>query len=190
MFSSTVALVSRTVRTCQDCIRERLLPGLRKSISGLLGGNSDWSLEIDPQDSQTLLFHFPRAGGPGLAYITPAVRIELGARSDHWLGGTPPILTSQGWLLLYHGGSSSTSEWRSRSHSHRYRLCRNAAWHCSGRGSFVLAKVNVIARKGIAAATLLQPRGSPARKPERCGLAQMGSIARSISSACERRPRL
>ena len=69
---------------CQDCIRERLLPSLRESLGGLLGGTSDWSLEIDPQDSQTLLFHFPRAGGPGLAYIAPAVRIELGARSDHW----------------------------------------------------------------------------------------------------------
>lgn len=41
-------------------------------------------MEIDPQDTQTLLFHFPQAGGPGLAYIAPAVRIELGARSDHW----------------------------------------------------------------------------------------------------------
>ncbi len=78
-------------RACQDCIRERLLPRLRESISGLLGGTSDWSLEIDPQDSQTLLFHFPRAGGPGLSYIAPAVRIELGARSDHWPSETHAI---------------------------------------------------------------------------------------------------
>ena len=33
---------------------------------------------------QTLLFHFPQAASPGLAYIVPSVRIELGARSDHW----------------------------------------------------------------------------------------------------------
>lgn len=69
---------------CQDCIRENLLPRLHDSLAGLLGGTQGWSLEIDPQDAQTLLFHFPQAGGPGLSYITPAVRIELGARSDHW----------------------------------------------------------------------------------------------------------
>jgi hypothetical protein len=69
---------------CRDCIRASLLPALRGAIERLLVGSSDWSLEIDPQDPQTLLFHFPRAGGSGLAYIAPSVRIELGARSDHW----------------------------------------------------------------------------------------------------------
>lgn len=71
-------------RACQDCIRDNLLPRLHESLASLLGGTQGWSLEIDPQDSQTLLFHFPQAGGPGLSYIAPAVRIELGARSDHW----------------------------------------------------------------------------------------------------------
>lgn len=71
-------------RACQDRIRENLLPRLREAIERLLGDSPAWSLEIDPQDAQTLLFHFPRAGGPGLAYIAPSVRIELGARSDHW----------------------------------------------------------------------------------------------------------
>lgn len=71
-------------RACQDCIRDSLLPHLRESLASLLGDTQGWTLEIDPQDPQTLLFHFPQAGGPGLAYIAPAVRIELGARSDHW----------------------------------------------------------------------------------------------------------
>ena len=61
-----------------------MLPRLREAIAALLRGTEDWSLEIDPLDAQTLLFHFPQAGGPGLAYIVPSVRIELGARSDHW----------------------------------------------------------------------------------------------------------
>jgi hypothetical protein len=69
---------------CQNCIREVLLPRLRDAMAGLLGHEVGWSLEIDRQDAQTLLFHFPQAGGPGLAYVAPAVRIELGARSDHW----------------------------------------------------------------------------------------------------------
>lgn len=71
-------------RACQDRIRENLLPMLRGAIENLLGDSQHWSLEIDPLDAQTLLFHFPRAGGPGLAYIAPSVRIEMGARSDHW----------------------------------------------------------------------------------------------------------
>lgn len=71
-------------QACRDCIRERLHPRLSEAVTAMLGGTEGWSLEIDPLDAQTLLFHFPQAGGPGLAYIAPSVRIELGARSDHW----------------------------------------------------------------------------------------------------------
>lgn len=71
-------------RACEDCIRNTLLPRLQEAMANLLGGTQGWSLEIDPADPQTLLFHFPQAGRPGLAYIAPSVRIELGARSDHW----------------------------------------------------------------------------------------------------------
>jgi hypothetical protein len=44
-----------------------------------LGGGEGWSMEIDAQDAQTILFHFPQAGAPSLTYIAPSVRIELGA---------------------------------------------------------------------------------------------------------------
>jgi len=71
-------------RACEDCIRENLQPRLQESLAALLGSTEGWALEVDAQDPQTLLFHFPQAGGPGLAYIAPTVRIELGARSDHW----------------------------------------------------------------------------------------------------------
>ena len=71
-------------QACKDCIRERLLPVLRLEMSHRLGSDEGWSMEIDSQDEQTILFHFPQAGAPSLAYIAPSVRIELGARSDHW----------------------------------------------------------------------------------------------------------
>lgn len=69
---------------CTECIRERLLPALKAKLTEDLPSDKDWSIEIDAQDPQTILFHFPQAGSPGIAYIQPSVRIELGARSDHW----------------------------------------------------------------------------------------------------------
>jgi hypothetical protein len=49
----------------------------------------EWWLGLDPDDpdQQTLLFHYPGAGqrkSDGPAYIRPVVRLEIGARSDHW----------------------------------------------------------------------------------------------------------
>jgi hypothetical protein len=70
--------------TCTKCIRENLLPALKTKLTEQLPSDQDWSLEIDSHDPQTILFHFPQAGSPGISYIQPSVRIELGARSDHW----------------------------------------------------------------------------------------------------------
>lgn len=69
---------------CTACIRESLFPALKAKLIDELPSDHDWSIEIDAQDAQTILFHFPQAGSVGLSYIQPSVRIELGARSDHW----------------------------------------------------------------------------------------------------------
>lgn len=86
-------------QACQDCIREKLLPALREGMARRLGGIEGWAMELDAQDAQTILFRFPQAGGPGLAYIAPAVRIELGARSDHRPAGERPICSYLGETL-------------------------------------------------------------------------------------------
>lgn len=77
---------------CRHVIRERLLPQLTDAFRDALGHptSSLWALELadDDPDEQTLLFHYP----PGIrsrpseepAYIQPVVRLEFGARSDHW----------------------------------------------------------------------------------------------------------
>ncbi len=48
----------------------------------------EWSLEIDATDAQTVNFHYPTALSAaeyeGMAYITPRVKLELGARGDPW----------------------------------------------------------------------------------------------------------
>jgi hypothetical protein len=49
---------------CKDGIRESLLPALRSEMTTRLGDDEGWSMEIDAQDAQTILFHFPQAGAP------------------------------------------------------------------------------------------------------------------------------
>lgn len=88
----------------QACIRKitsELLPSMKEAFVAILGdapGNdvseTSWQLEQDTHDPQTLLFTYPRQQNTPLliaSYIRPVVRIELGARSDHWPAGTYPL---------------------------------------------------------------------------------------------------
>jgi hypothetical protein len=84
---------------CAERIRQTLLPALDAKFESLLGNNGDWSLDLDPEDTQTILFSFPQAGTPALPDIKPAVRIELGARSDHWPKRSHTILSYLGETL-------------------------------------------------------------------------------------------
>lgn len=78
--------------TCQHVIRTNLLPQLIESFSNEIGESpsATWNLKLadDDPDHQTLLFRYPAenrvrpADEP--AYIGPTVRMEIGARSDHW----------------------------------------------------------------------------------------------------------
>jgi hypothetical protein len=78
--------------TCKRVIQDQLLPQLSESFSGALGEppSAVWGLELaeDDPDGQTLLFHYPAEEGArhadNPAYIRSAVRLEIGARSDHW----------------------------------------------------------------------------------------------------------
>jgi hypothetical protein len=78
--------------TCQRIIRERLLPQLVTVFGDALGEphSTTWGLELadDDPDGQTLLFRYPAGNRSDTvdepAYIRPVVRLEIGARSDHW----------------------------------------------------------------------------------------------------------
>jgi hypothetical protein len=78
--------------TCQRVIREALLPQLVTVFGAALSEppSTAWGVELagDDPEGQTLLFRYPAgnrsrsAGEP--ASIQPVVRLEIGARSDHW----------------------------------------------------------------------------------------------------------
>jgi hypothetical protein len=83
-------LIEALVSDVEQHIDERLLPALRSAIVDQLGEptNGEWSLEIDPGDAQTVNFHYPTvlpvSDYEGMAYITPRVKLELGAPGDPW----------------------------------------------------------------------------------------------------------
>ncbi|AYG62249.1 nucleotidyl transferase AbiEii/AbiGii toxin family protein [Rhizobium jaguaris] len=83
-------LIDDLVDDVERHIAEKLLPALRAAIVEQLGEptNGEWSLEIDATDAQTVNFHYPTAlpaaEYEGMAYITPRVKFELGARGDPW----------------------------------------------------------------------------------------------------------
>ena len=77
--------IEALVAACQETIRNRLLPDLSKDFQSVLGPKNG-SLELDLVDPQTIIFTYPSSE---LAKqlpqgIRPAVRLELGARSDDW----------------------------------------------------------------------------------------------------------
>jgi hypothetical protein len=88
--NETAKLIASLVADVERHIAEKLLPVLRRVIVDQLGEpmNGGWSLETDPDDAQTVNFHYPAAleatHYAGMAYITPRVKLELGARGDPW----------------------------------------------------------------------------------------------------------
>lgn len=70
------------------------MPALTKAIEVALGTAEGWSVELDPEDKQTLLFNYPRTSGwgnnwgsawggdVGTGYIKPRIKLEYGARGE------------------------------------------------------------------------------------------------------------
>jgi len=77
---------------CQAVIRDRFVPQLAVVVGEALHDSArrNWKIETDPDDpdSQTVLFHYPTSLAPrgplAATYVPPVVRLEMGARSDHW----------------------------------------------------------------------------------------------------------
>jgi hypothetical protein len=72
------------VAECQRVVADKLVPELRRDFASVLG-TTGWSVELDPSDPQTVIFAYPSTRLSGvMSYVRPAIRLEMGARSDDW----------------------------------------------------------------------------------------------------------
>ena len=90
-------LIKGISQECKEFVQSILKNQLERSIDKWLGAGDgrlngfvykmgkDWEILVDEEDNegQTLLFYYPVAEQKS-EYIRPAVKIELGARADHW----------------------------------------------------------------------------------------------------------
>jgi hypothetical protein len=86
--------IDRLKAACQRTVVENVQPALATVIAAACGEAGDWSLRLDAgdPDRQTLLFAYPaRVPASARAYLRPVVRIEMGARSDHWPSMQAPM---------------------------------------------------------------------------------------------------
>ncbi len=84
------AMLDDLSQACSRYIQDKLLNDLTEAIRTKLKNNEGWKVVIDEDDSQTLLFHYPSIS-PKDGYIRPIVKIEMGARSEHWPVSEHPI---------------------------------------------------------------------------------------------------
>lgn len=66
---------------CHGYIGGQLLPTLEQQISGVLG-DSQWRLEANNNDPNSLHFHYPPSNDAKLGYIRPSVLLELGTHAE------------------------------------------------------------------------------------------------------------
>jgi hypothetical protein len=79
--------LDRLKLACQEKIGDVIIPELKDKIGSALSDIVKWEIKLDSDDSdkQTILFTYPGIiDNSANNYIRPVLKIELGARSDHW----------------------------------------------------------------------------------------------------------
>ena len=67
-------------------LRDSLLPMLLDQITADIGSAKEWSLSIDPNNPENILFHYPKSLNTseyGDQYVKPVVLIESGTKAAH-----------------------------------------------------------------------------------------------------------
>jgi len=88
-YSQAERLRNELETVCMRFIADTQLPALRLAFANVLGDDGDaWKLDVDTTDAQTMNFRYPGGISPaeydGVRYLRPTVKLEIGARSDHW----------------------------------------------------------------------------------------------------------
>ena len=86
--------VEALAAACRSKIAAELLPALHSNIEAKISSADKWSLRADESDpdQQTLLFVYPSSlPATESGYVGRSVKIELGARADHWPCETKPV---------------------------------------------------------------------------------------------------
>jgi len=80
---------------CKTKITEIIVPSLRQAIAAALPDKKEWKIELHAEDpdGQTVLFTFPHAMiSSAESYVRSSVKVEFGARADHWPVETATIV--------------------------------------------------------------------------------------------------
>jgi predicted nucleotidyltransferase component of viral defense system len=79
------SVLANLSKACSDYVQNKMLSDLRAEIAEKIGTTNGWQVVIDGEDpdGQTLFFEYPSITSQG-SYIRPFVKIEMGARSEHW----------------------------------------------------------------------------------------------------------
>ncbi len=78
--------LEQLAQECGKYVKDILLGALAKEFSNQLKSTDEWNLKIDETDTtnQTLLFDYPAVTTARTGYVQPSVKIEMGARAEHW----------------------------------------------------------------------------------------------------------
>lgn len=103
--------LDRLRQSCQEKINNVIIPELKEKIDSAISDLGKWKIEIDPhdKDKQTILFRYSTVLETSMDnYIQPVVKIELGARSDHWpveIMPVNPYITNASDKMIIEGAS-------------------------------------------------------------------------------------
>jgi hypothetical protein len=79
------AIIDNLSKACSTYVQTEMLADLKDIFAAKLGITDGWQIFPDQKDpdAQTLLFAYPSETSK-VGYIRPLVKIEIGARSEHW----------------------------------------------------------------------------------------------------------
>lgn len=79
------AIIDNLSKACSTYVQTEMLADLKDIFASKLGITDGWQIFPDQKDpdAQTLLFAYPSETSKA-GYIRPLVKIEIGARSEHW----------------------------------------------------------------------------------------------------------